>query len=459
MEIRFDNPLHVYFVGIGGISMSGIAEIILTAGFTVSGSDRVESDLTKGLEKKGAHIFYDQSVSHVEKGMDVLVYSAAVAKSNPDREKASELGITEMSRAEFMGLLMKNYRIPIGISGTHGKTTTTSMVSEIMMAADEDPTIQNGGILRSINSNTRIGGFKYFVFEACEYTNSFHSFFPRISIILNIEEDHLDFFKDLNDIRNSFKKFADLLPEDGLLVINGEIDHFEEIAKDIKCPYLTYGPDDRFDYYPSDITCDEFGHCSYVCNIKDTKESFMVSLSVTGVHNVYNSLAAIAVADFLGLDFDDIQKGLIACEGSKRRFEKRGEFNGVTVIDDYAHHPSEIRTTLAAAQNYPHKKLWCVFQPHTYTRTKAFLDDFAEVLSMADSVILTDVYPAREKDIYGCNSTNLYEKLKEKGTECVLISSFEDIEEFLYKNCINGDLLITVGAGDIVKIADKMVEK
>ena len=459
MEIDFSKPLDVYFIGIGGISMSGLAGILLSEGFTVSGSDSKESGLTRDLAAKGARIYYEQNGTHYDDSIDLVVYTAAIKEDNPEFAAMVKAGLPHMTRAEFLGLLMKNYRVPVAVSGTHGKTTTTTMISEILLKAEKDPTLSVGGVVQSVGSNIRIGGPEYFVFEACEYTNSFLSFFPKISVILNVEEDHMDFFKDIDDIRNSFNRFAGLLPEDGLLVINGEIPGLESVTKDVKCPIVTYGPDDRFDYWPTDISFDDKARPSYTCHVKKTGESFKVSLGVTGIHNVYNSLAAVAVAEALNVEKEITAAALKDCSGSKRRFEYRGSFDGVSVIDDYAHHPTEIAATLNACKNYPHGKLWCVFQPHTYTRTKAFLKDFAKALSIADSVVLLDVYPAREKDIYGCNSKNLYDELVSLGKECNYLHSFDEAEEFLHKNCINGDLLITMGAGDVVKIADHLTSK
>ena len=456
MDINFNTPCHVYFIGIGGISMSGLASILLSKGFKVSGSDRAKSELTTDLEASGARIFYGQESSHITKDVDLIVYTAAVRAGNPEFDFMMTSDIPHMTRAEFLGQLMKIYNTPIAISGTHGKTTTTSMLSEILLNNDCDPTLSNGGVIQSIGSNIRIGGPDYFVFEACEYTNSFLSFFPKISIILNVEEDHLDFFKDINDIRNSFAHFAAILPEDGLLVINGEIEEVNRIIQAAKCPHVTYGPSDKFDYYPSDITYDNEGHPSFVCHVKRAGAVFPVKLGVTGLHNVMNSLAAIAVADHLGLSFEKTSEALTKCSGSKRRFEIRGSFDGVTVVDDYAHHPTEIAATLTAARNYPHKKLWVVFQPHTYTRTKALLKDFVKALSLADHVVLCKTYAAREKDIYGVNSLTLLEEMKKANIEVDYFEKFEEVEEFLHKNCVNGDLLITMGAGDVVNIADSL---
>lgn len=459
MDISFEKPMHVYFIGIGGVSMSGLASILLDAGFKVSGSDAKESNLTQNLIKEGATVYYGQETSHITSDVDLCVFTAAIKPDNPEYVAMVEMGIPYMTRADFLGALMKNYNTPIAISGTHGKTSTTTMISEIFLKAETDPTLSVGGEIKSINSNFRVGAFDYFIFEACEYTNSFLSFFPKVSVILNIEEDHMDFFKDLSDIRNSFHRFAKLLPPDGLLVINGEIDNYKEIVKDIKCPYVTYGFSPAFDFYATDITFDNEGHPSFVCHVKRTAGEFNVSLGLTGVHNVSNALAAIAVARSLKISAGNIKAALSECSGSKRRFEYKGQFNGVTVVDDYAHHPSEIAATLKAAKNRPHNTLWVVFQPHTYTRLKAFLPDFVKALSMADEVIITDVYAAREKDEYGVNSQNLYDEMKASGTKVQYIKSFGEIEKFVQDNCTKNDLLITMGAGDIVKVAENLVSK
>lgn len=458
MRIEFDKPMHVYFIGIGGISMSGLASILLAEDFKVSGSDAKESELTRKVESEGATVYYGQNVSHISGDEDLIVYTAAIKEDNPEYVKMIESGIPHMTRAEFLGKLMQNYDTPIAISGTHGKTTTTTMISEIFLAAECDPTISGGGVIQSINSNMRVGSPDYFVFEACEYTNSFLSFYPKVSVILNVEEDHLDFFKDINDIRNSFMKFTDILPDDGLLVINGEIDNYKEIASHAKCPHVTYGFDPSFDYYATDITFSESGCPSFKCRCKKSGEEFDVTLATTGVHNVSNALAAIAVSMNLNVSISSMQKALSICTGSKRRFDRKGEFNGVTVIDDYAHHPTEIKATLNAAKKVSHNLLWCIFQPHTYTRTKAFLTEFAEALSLADKVILTDVYAAREKDVYGVNSKTLYEEMLRKGVDVTYISDFEEIEKFVLENCTKNDLLITMGAGDVVNIAEKLVK-
>ncbi|NLL76281.1 MAG: UDP-N-acetylmuramate--L-alanine ligase [Clostridiales bacterium] len=457
-KIDFQHPIHIYFMGIGGISMSGLAEILLTEGFKVSGSDMKHSPLTKSLEEKGAIIHYGQKADNLTSDIELVVYTSAIHPDNPEFIAMKAMGIPHLSRAELLGQMMKNYKLPIAVSGTHGKTTTTSMISQILLENESDPTLSIGGILKTIEGNIRVGKSDYFVTEACEYTNSFLSFFPKIGIILNIEEDHLDFFKDIHDIRTSFHKFAQLLPEDGTLIINGDIDNYEEITKGLSCRVITCGSSPSCDYSYSELHYDELAHVSFMLNRKSgSSETF--SLMVPGEHNVHNAMAAIALADALSIDSDTVKKALLHFSGTDRRFEYKGKKNDITIIDDYAHHPTEITATLKAAQNYPHKTLWCVFQPHTYTRTKAFLTDFAKALSLADKVILSDIYAARETDSLGISSKHLQAEINKLGTECYHFSSFEVIEDFLLNNCVKNDLLITMGAGDIVKVGENLLKK
>lgn len=455
-QINFDKPIHVHFIGIGGISMSGLAEILIDAGFTVSGSDAKKSPLTQHLAAKGAKINYPQMASNITDDIDLVVYTAAIAEDNPEFVEATDKNLSMITRAELLGQIMKNYKTPIAISGTHGKTTTTSMISEVLLAADTDPTLSIGGILKSLGANIRVGKSEYFVTEACEYTNSFLSFFPRISIILNIEEDHMDFFQDINDIRNSFRKFAEILPNDGFLIINKEIDRLDDFTKGLDCNIITFGHEKKANYSYTNASYDEQGRASYTL-LKNGTECGRIHLGVVGEHNILNSLSVIALMDILEINFETVTRALSEFSGAERRFELKGEVGGVTILDDYAHHPTEITATLKAAANYPHKTLWCVFQPHTYTRTRAFLNDFAKALSLADKVILTDIFAAREKNTIGISSKDLLCELKKTDTESYYFSSFDEIENFLLKNCINGDLLITMGAGDVVKIGESLL--
>lgn len=456
-NIDFNNPVRVHFIGIGGISMSGLADILFSKGFTVSGSDMKESELTHRLSDKGMKITIGQSGDNITDDIDVIIYTAAIRADNPEYQKAVESNIPMLTRAELLGEIMSNYPVAIGVSGTHGKTTTTSMLTEIMIAADLDPTVTVGGILPSIGGNLRVGNSGNFITEACEYTNSFLSFCPTIGVILNIQEDHLDFFKDLDDIRHSFKCFAELLPSNGLLVINGDIENVSYIYEDIKCPVVTVGSGINNDYSACDITYDNKGCCSYTLVCKGIKKD-RISLGVPGIHNVYNSLAAIATADFLGIPLNVTACALSVFSGTERRFQKKGELNGFTIIDDYAHHPVEIDATLNSAKNYPHNRIICIFQPHTYTRTNAFLKDFAKSLSAADLVILADIYAAREKNTIGISSADLKAEIDALGTECIYEPDFSKIEKYVLDHCVKGDLVITMGAGNIVEVGEHLLQ-
>lgn len=456
-KINFGQPIHIHFIGIGGISMSGLAEILLEEGFTISGSDAKESPLTDKLASEGVQISYPQSAANITSGIDAVVYTAAIHEDNPEFAAAKNTGLPMLSRAELLGQIMDNYLNSVAVAGTHGKTTTTSMLSQVLLAADSDPTISVGGILKAIHGNIRVGHSDVFLTEACEYTNSFLNFHPKYSLILNIEEDHLDFFKDLADIRHSFRRFAENTAEGGTIIINGAIADYEEIVKDLPVSVVTYGLTEACDYYPSDITFDEKGCATYTA-VHQGRALTSVKLNIPGMHNVSNSLAVIAAALSLKIELSTITSGISQFTGTDRRFELKGMYkDGVTVIDDYAHHPTEIAATLTAAQNYPHKRIICVFQPHTYTRTKAFLKDFAKALSLADVIVLADIYAARETDTLGISSKNIEDDLKALGKEAYYFPSFDEIENFLQKKCMNGDLLITMGAGDVVKIGENLL--
>ncbi len=454
--VDFNKPIHVHFIGIGGISMSGLAEILLKENFKITGSDNKASELTSHLESLGAKVYIGQRASNIEDTTDLVVYTAAIHPDNPEYACVVEKGIPMLSRADLLGQIMKNYEVPIAISGTHGKTTTTSMASSVLLQAEKDPTISVGGILPKIGGNIRVGQSDTFITEACEYTNSFLSFFPKISVILNIDADHLDFFKDLDDIRASFRKFAEILPEDGTLIINAEIPDYEEISQNLPCQVLTYALTGDAAFTAENVTYDEMGYGSFDC-MYDGELYGHFTLHVPGAHNVSNALSVIAMAHVLHIDIENIQKGLLSFTGTDRRFQYKGTVGGVTVIDDYAHHPTEIKATLTAAKNYPHKTLWCVFQPHTYTRTNALLKEFADALTGADKVVLAPIYAAREINTIGITSDDLRKEIEKLGQEVYYLTSFDEIEDFLLENCIHGDLLITMGAGDVVNIGESLL--
>ena len=457
-QIDYKNPVHIYFCGIGGISMSGLASVLLGRGFTVTGSDSKLSPLTEKLEKQGAKVLCPQRAENITDDIDVMVCTAAIHPDNPEYAAALAAGIPVLTRAQLLGQVMDHYANSTAVSGTHGKTTVTSMLACIMLSAEMDPTISVGGILKEIGGNILVGHSENFVTEACEYTNSFLSLKPRNGVILNIDADHLDFFKDLDDIRHSFHRFAQNIREGGTLILNGEISHPEAITEGIRAKVITYGAADS-DYVAADITYDAAGAGSFhVLHRGEDLGSF--SLHIPGKHNVSNAVCAIAAADQMGISMEACRRGLDEFHGASRRFEIKGTLkSGAVVIDDYAHHPTEIRATLEAAGKYPHKKIWCVFQPHTYTRTKALMNGFAEALSIADEVVLAPIYAARETDNLGISSDTLRQNIANRGTDAWYFPDFERIEDFLLSHAGEGDLVITVGAGDVVRVGEELLAK
>ena len=456
-QLDFNHPVWVHFIGIGGISMSGLAEVLLGRGFRVSGSDGKESELTRKLAADGAEIFYGQRAGNISGGIDVVVYTAAIHPDNPEFQAAVEKSIPILTRAELLGQMMRNYRTAVAVAGTHGKTTTTSMITEILLEGNCDPTISVGGMLDCIGGNIRVGKSDSFVTEACEYTNSFLSFYPTVGVILNIREDHLDFFKDLADIRHSFRLFAERIPEEGLLIISSNIENYEEITAGLPCRVQMVGMRAEDDYRMDHITYNASGKPEFDCYVKGSDAPEHMVLNVPGEHNAWNALAAIAVGREMNVSMDIIAEGLRHFTGTHRRFEYKGKLGGITIVDDYAHHPDEIRATLAAARRCDSKRIVCVFQPHTYTRTKALMDEFVDALSLVDRVVLAKIYAARETDTLGVSSGDLCKKLKAKGVDAWYFSTFDEIETFLLENSIDGDLLITMGAGDVVNIGEKLL--
>lgn len=456
--INFQKPIHIHFIGIGGISMSGLAEILLDRKFTVSGSDMKASEITEHLGKIGARIAIGQRAENITDDIDLVVYTAAIHEENEEFAAAKNKNIPMMTRAALLGQIMDNYARSIAVAGTHGKTTTTSMLTHILLQGQLDPTVSVGGMLDRIGGNIRVGQSNVFLTEACEYTNSFLEFHPLYSIILNVEEDHMDFFKDLEDIKHSFHLFASQTAPDGLIIINGDMEHTDDILKDLPLKAITFGLNGDNDYTATDISFDKEGNGSYQL-VVDGENMGPVSLKVKGRHNIMNSLAAIACARALGLPMQQILTGLLSFGGTHRRFEYKGNIGDVIVIDDYAHHPTEIKATLTAAREYPHDELWVVFQPHTYTRTKAFLHQFAEVLTLADHVVLADIYAAREPDTGMVSSRDIVNLLKEAGTDVYYFPTFGEIEDFLLSQVKGHDLLITMGAGDVVNIGEDILRK
>ncbi|KGG80738.1 UDP-N-acetylmuramate--alanine ligase [Caloranaerobacter azorensis H53214] len=455
-DIHKHNFKHVHFIGIGGISMSGLAEILLNAGYIVSGSDIKNSDIIESLKKKGAAIYIGHNKNNINSA-DLIVYTSAISKDNPEYTEAIKRNIVTVDRATFLGQLMRMYKSSIAVSGTHGKTTTTAMISVILEHANLKPTILLGGVLDSIGGNVKIGKENIFLTEACEYKGNFLKFNPNISIILNIEEDHLDYFKDIEHIVETFANFAALLPRNGLLVINNDDINTPKIINKVNCNIVTFGIKNKSNYKADDISFTSNGFPNFRLIINDSKE-YRINLKVIGIHNIYNALAAIATAHYLNIPINTIIEAIENYTGTHRRFEIKGSINGIRIIDDYAHHPTEIKATLNAAKKLPHNKIWCVFQPHTYTRTKALLDEFSESFYDADNVIIADIYAAREKDTGLIHSKDLVDLLINKGIKALYINNFKDIVDYLLKQANGGDIILTVGAGDIYKVAEMLLD-
>ena len=445
------NYSFVHFIGIGGISMSGIARVLLANGVKVSGSDTSSSKIIDKLKQNGATVYPSHSAENIS-NQDLVVHTAAVKSDNPEIQEAIKKGIEVIDRAEMMGRLMKDYKNAVSVAGTHGKTTATSMMSYIMIKAMLEPTVMVGGELDILGGNYKIGKKDYFITETCEYCRSFLKFFPTIGIILNVEADHLDYYKDLDDIKDAFSSFARLVPEDGALVVCADDKNAMDCVKNVFAPVYTYGINNG-EFTASDISYDSFGYPSFEV-LRNGEKILDLKLNVTGIHNVSNAVGCTAAACAMGIDYKYIKEGLETFSGTKRRFEKKGVLNGALVIDDYAHHPTEIAATLNAIKNIKHNKLWTVFQPHTYTRTYTLYEDFKNVLKMADNVILADIYAAREKDTGLVSSKQLADDIE----NATYMESFEKIEKFLKENVSEGDIVLTMGAGNVVEIGEHIVE-
>ncbi len=460
MMSDIEDNASIHFIGIGGISMSGLAQIVLKQGYRVTGSDWNESHITQKLAEMGADIVYGHNAVN-EKGIlnaSLVVYTAAAKEDNPEMIAARERGIRVIDRAEFLGAIMKGYTHAIGVSGTHGKTTTTSMLAHALVGAELDPTISIGGELELIGGNIRTGASDYFVTEACEYTNSFLKFYPTIALITNVEEDHLDFFSGIDEIIDSFRRFAYLTKDVGYVVAMGSDKNIRKALKgadDLKI--ITYGLKPEFDYYPENIVY-HAGFPSFDVMKNGTKICH-ITLNVPGEHNILNALATIAVCVISGVSAEIAAKGIESFKGTHRRFEKKGFLNGAVVIDDYAHHPTEIKATLQAAKKFPHNKIWCVFQPHTYSRTRTLWKEFTESFDDVDELILTHIYAAREKNDGVTSAENLSKDIKDRGINACYIEEFNEIADFLKNNVKDGDIVFTMGAGDVVNINDLLEQR
>lgn len=450
------NNKKIHLIGIGGISMSSIALMLKNMNASVTGSDINETDITKNLNESGIKVLYGHHPELV-KDADIVVYTAAIHEDDLERKEAKILKKPSYERAEFLGMLMKEFKNSLCVSGTHGKSTTTGMLSLIFLEAGLNPTIQVGAIMPEINGNTHLGSHDYFVMEACEYVDSFLHFHPTSAIITNIDNDHLDYFKNLDNIKKSFYKYVSLLPENGYLVKNNDDANSDELDKYTKAKVITYGINNKANYMAKDITCNNLGHYSYKL-YKDNTYIIDINLNINGYHNIYNSLAAFALAHEYIFDINIIKNAIEKYHGVGRRFEYLGKYKGAYIYDDYAHHPSEIKTTLESVKSVKHNSSWAVFQSHTYSRTKEHLDDFASVLANFDHIIIGKIYPAREINTFNISEDMLVDKIKDKNKNVIYIDDFDKIVNYLKENVKDEDLVITIGAGPINMVAKKLVD-
>ncbi|HHU48244.1 MAG TPA: UDP-N-acetylmuramate--L-alanine ligase [Clostridiales bacterium] len=450
----------IHFIGIGGTSMSGLAHIALHKGFQISGSDMRPCTYTERFEKEGYNIAIGHRAENIPDDCDLVVYTAAINSSNPEMIEAARRGLPVMQRKEFLGYLTTLYPTTIAVSGTHGKTSTSSMISMMLLHAGLDPTISVGGTIPDIDSNFRVGSSEYFVTEACEYVDSFLHSVHRIAVILNVEEDHLDYFQDgIQQIRSSFLKFARIVPRDGLLVLNGDDKELSFIKDECDCNVITFGLNQDNDFYAENIKYNSQGLPEFDV-IKHGEFYGHFKLIIPGQHNVLNALSAIICGDFLGIPQDKMSHALMSFTGAKRRFELRGEINGIKVFEDYAHHPTEVKITIEACRNYEHRKLWVVFQPHTYSRVHYFFDEFTEALSKCDFLIMNDVYSDREANFWNVSSEMLAQAVTDRyNTPAVCISKFEDIVDFLAERVQPKDLVLVAGSQSINQVAFMLVDK
>lgn len=452
-----DREKSVFFIGIGGISMSALAVILKNDGYCVAGSDFRDSDTVQSLIASGIPVVIGHRGESVE-GAGLVVYTAAVHEDNPELCRAKELGIPAIERAVLLGAMMKNYKYPVAVSGTHGKTTATSMLSHVLCESDLDPTILVGGVLPLIGGNMRDGGKEYFVTEACEYCGSFLKFFPLYSIILNIEEDHLDYFKDINDIIDCFSQFVAKTPVGGAVIANFDDAEVIKAVANNPAKTVSYGVNNKnCDYVAESIVFSDSGLPEF--DVMENGKLFArIKLNVPGLHNVSNSLAVIAASRLLGVPKEGIAKGLLSFKGTNRRFEYKGTLNGAKVYDDYAHHPTEIKATLAAAKATGAKKVRCVFQPHTYTRSYALKDEFAESFYDCDDLIITDIYAAREPDTGLIHAKDLADAINEKSKNVKYIKDFSDVTKYFEETAQEGEIVFTMGAGDVYKIGEEIIK-
>ena len=442
-----------YLIGIGGVSMAPLAEVLHGEGLVITGSDMQRSEKVDELERMGVHVNIGHRRENITTDIDFIVRTAAVRDENPEIQAAKQLGIPVFERTQAWGSIMKAYKNALCIAGTHGKTTTTSMCTHILMAAEKDPTVMIGGTLPLLQAGHRVGAGDTIILESCEYYDSFLSFFPTIAVILDVEADHLDYFKDLDAVKTSFRKFASLVPRDGTVIVNADDANAMDTVRGLDRRIVTFGLSDKADVRAVNIISNgaktEF---DVLCG--DSLFAHL-ELRVPGIHNVKNALASTASAIELGISPMAVKYGLAGFSGANRRFEFKGKYNGADVYDDYAHHPGELKALLDAVEPLGYKRTIVVFQPHTYTRTKALFEDFVEQLQRPDLTYLAEIYAAREKNTLGISSEDLSKRIPNS----LFFPSFEELEKALAWSVAPGDLVLTVGAGDVYKIGEALVEK
>ena len=442
----------MFFIGIGGINMSSLALMTAQRGMRVAGSDRAKTSITADLEERGIGVFYEHNAENV-RGFDAVIYTVAISEDNPEYQYAIRAGLPVISRADYLGYIMCAYKTRIGVCGMHGKSTTTSMLAQVFLDSGRDPTVMCGAQVGCIGGAYRLGGGEDFIFEACEYKDSFLDFYPGIAVILNIEPEHMDYFRDLDHIKSSFAAFASKCGADGAVVLNADDENAMDIARSCTSRLVTFGLSEGADVRAVNVK-HAHGRASYELYAHG---AFVqeVHLTSAGLHNVQNSLVSFAVASIVGIGYDEVSASLSTFKGVGRRMEFKGRLCGADVFDDYAHHPTEVRAALLGAHNMGYGRIVCVFQPHTYSRLYTFFDELVDALNIADLVIMADVYAAREANTFGVTSESVAKKLGDKGIYC---ASFEEIASSLCKMLKPADLLVVMGAGDIYKLFDLIID-
>lgn len=444
-----ENAKKIHMIGIGGSGMCPLAEILHSKGYELTGSDVNESDPLKRVKALGIKVFMGHAESNVH-GADLIVYSAAINKQNPELLEAQRLGIPTMERSKLLGAITRRFDRVIGVCGTHGKTTTTSCLTQVLIMANADPTAVIGGRLPLINANGIAGGSEFMVCESCEFVDTFLQLSPDMAVLLNIDNDHLDYFKTMDNLVASFKKFVGMSK---VAVINGDDELAVKTVNGYDGEVITFGFDQKNDYYAENIEKGSFGY-HYTVNFKG-RQLFNLNLSIPGKHNVLNTLSVVAACRYYGLSDEDVKKGIEAFGGAGRRFERLGEWNGITLVDDYAHHPTEISATLNAARQLQFDRIIAVFQPFTFSRTELLKNEFIEALSIADKVVLTPIMGSREVNTTGISSEDLAKGLE----DCICVNDLNEAAEVTVNMAKKGDIIITMGGGDIYKSAYIMREK